>query len=50
MNRKHTLIVGQTGTGKSLTIGNELKTNFLNERYNFLGLSFSAQTTANQTQ
>jgi dynein heavy chain len=25
MNKKHTLIVGHTGTGKSITISNELK-------------------------
>jgi MoxR-like ATPase len=49
MNKKHTLIVGHTGTGKSITISNELKSNFQGEFYTFLGLSFSAQTSANQT-
>jgi len=42
MNKKHTLIVGHTGTGKSITISNELKSSFQSENYTFLGLSFSA--------
>lgn len=49
MNKKHTLIVGHTGTGKTITILNELKQSFQSETYTFLGLSFSAQTSANQT-
>jgi len=28
VNRKHIMIVGQTGTGKSIMIQNELKSNF----------------------
>jgi type II secretory ATPase GspE/PulE/Tfp pilus assembly ATPase PilB-like protein len=36
------LIVGPTGTGKSITIINELKNTFSNENYMYLGLSFSA--------
>lgn len=48
--KKHILIVGSTGTGKSITIMNELKSSFYNEEYMYMGLSFSAQTSANQTQ
>lgn len=47
---KHTLIVGPTGTGKSITVMNELKNTFMNEEWTYLGLSFSAQTTSAQTQ
>jgi dynein heavy chain len=50
MQKKHVLIVGQTGTGKSIIIQNELMNNFQSETHTFLGLSFSAQTSANQTQ
>jgi dynein heavy chain, axonemal len=50
MKDKHTLIVGPTGTGKSLTVVNELKLSFQSEAWTYLGLSFSAQTTAAQTQ
>jgi dynein heavy chain len=50
MKDKHTLIVGPTGTGKSITIVNELKLSFQSEAWTYLGLSFSAQTTAAQTQ
>lgn len=42
INKKHTLIVGSTGTGKSITIVNELKNSFSNDEYMYLGLSFSA--------
>jgi dynein heavy chain, axonemal len=50
MQKKHVLIVGETGTGKSIMIQQELKENFQNDDYMFLGLAFSAQTSANQTQ
>jgi dynein heavy chain len=43
---KHTLIVGQTGTGKSITISSELTGNFMNDDYSTLSLSFSAQTSS----
>lgn len=49
-NKKHIMIVGPTGTGKSITIVNELRNSFYNDEFMFLGLSFSAQTSANQTQ
>jgi len=39
---KHTLIVGPTGTGKSISIVQELKSHFNNENYCFLSLAFSA--------
>ncbi len=41
-NKKHTLIVGPTGTGKSITIINELKQSFYNDEFMYFGLSFSA--------
>jgi dynein heavy chain len=47
--QKHVLIVGPTGTGKSIVIVNELKQNFQNDESMYLGLAFSAQTSANQT-
>ncbi len=47
---KHPMIVGPTGTGKSISIANELKNSFDNEEYTYLAMSFSAQTSANQTQ
>jgi dynein heavy chain len=49
-NKKHIMIVGPTGTGKSIMIQTELRNSFYNEQFMFLGLSFSAQTSANQTQ
>jgi len=48
--KKHIMIVGPTGTGKSIMIQTELRNSFYNEQFMFLGLSFSAQTSANQTQ
>ena len=50
VNKTHTLVVGPTGTGKSIMIMDELNTNFQNEDRTFLSLAFSAQTSANQTQ
>ena len=50
LQKKHVLLVGSTGTGKSIIIQNELKESFQNEERTFLGLAFSAQTSANQTQ
>lgn len=46
---KHVLCVGPTGTGKSLSIGNKLMTG-MPEKYVPMLMSFSAQTSANQTQ
>lgn len=50
LNDKHPMICGPTGTGKSISISNELKNNFENQEYSYLSLAFSAQTSANQTQ
>ncbi len=47
---KHPMICGPTGTGKSISIANELKNNFDNQEYAYISMSFSAQTSANQTQ
>jgi len=41
------MIVGHTGTGKTITIKTELRQSFFSETFTFLGLSFSAQTSAN---
>ena len=49
MNKKHVLSPGPTGTGKTVNI-NELLTSELTEEYQSLPITFSAQTSANQTQ
>ena len=49
-NKKHTLLCGSTGTGKSISIINQLNDSFQNDDWTFLSLAFSAQTSANQTQ
>jgi dynein heavy chain len=48
MNNKHVLTPGPTGTGKSVNIA-ELLTYELPEEFQTLGITFSAQTSANQT-
>jgi dynein heavy chain len=48
-NGKHVLCPGPTGTGKTVNI-NELLMNELPEEYQTISLTFSAQTSANQTQ
>lgn len=48
-NKKHVLCPGNTGTGKTINI-EELLTNEMPEEYQSLVLTFSAQTSANQTQ
>merc|ERR1712054_104810 len=48
-NNKHTLMVGETGTGKTINIM-EYLTKEMDEKYIPICLSFSAQTTANMTQ
>jgi dynein heavy chain len=50
LNGKFPLFCGPTGTGKSITVVNELKKSFDNQSWMFMNLSFSAQTSANQTQ
>jgi|LauGreDrversion4_2_1035121.scaffolds.fasta_scaffold08821_3 dynein heavy chain len=49
LNNKHVLTPGPTGTGKSVNIA-ELLTYELPEEYQTLAITFSAQTSANQTQ
>ncbi len=49
MNGKHVLTPGPTGTGKSVNI-TELLTYELPEEFQTLAITFSAQTSANQTQ
>jgi len=50
LNRSHVLVLGPTGTGKTICMQTELKRNFLNGKYTYLPIILSAQTTANQTQ
>jgi len=49
-NSKHILFTGPTGTGKTISIQNELKQKFTNEDYANLTTVFSGQTQANQLQ
>jgi dynein heavy chain len=49
MNKKHVLSPGPTGTGKTVNI-NQLLSAELSEDYQTIPLTFSAQTSANQTQ
>jgi len=49
-NNNHVLFVGPTGTGKTISIANELMFGFSKEEWQNISLSFSAQTSANQTQ
>ena len=46
---KHVLCVGETGTGKTLNVGNKLM-NGMPEKFLPMFLTFSARTSANQTQ
>lgn len=48
-NRKHVLMTGPTGTGKTVNIQGHLQNN-LPEKYIPIMMCFSAQTSANQTQ
>jgi dynein heavy chain, axonemal len=50
LNGKYPLFCGPTGTGKSITVANELKRSFDNTEWTYLNMSFSAQTSSNQTQ
>lgn len=49
LSDKHPMFCGPTGTGKSISIANELKNSFDNNEYSYINLAFSAQTSANQT-
>lgn len=44
------MLVGPTGTGKSVQINNMLKAEFDNHEWTHYVLGFSAQTSANQTE
>lgn len=48
-NKKHVLMTGPTGTGKTVNILGHLQTG-LPDKYLPISLAFSAQTSANQTQ
>lgn len=41
-HNKHALIVGETGTGKSITIQSALKSEFDNQDFMYMTLAFSA--------
>jgi dynein heavy chain len=49
-NKKHILFTGPTGTGKTISIVNEININFSNDQYANLTTCFSGQTGANQLQ
>jgi len=49
-NGKHALLVGSTGTGKSLSMNQLLKKDFDNEEWAYYAIGFSAQTSANETE
>ena len=48
-NGYHVLCTGDTGTGKSVCVKKKLQSG-MPEKYNFMSLTFSARTSANQTQ
>lgn len=50
LNGKYPMFCGPTGTGKSISVANELIRSFDNPEWIYLNMSFSAQTSANQTQ
>ena len=50
LNESHALFIGPTGTGKTISIANELAFGFSKDQWSNISLAFSAQTSANQTQ
>ena len=50
LNSKHCLLVGPTGTGKSVQVNQMLRESFDNEEWAYYQLGFSAQTSSNQTE
>ena len=49
-SKKHFLVTGNTGTGKTLTILNSLNHQYETDKYTYIKLNFTAQTTAELTQ
>jgi len=49
INDHHVMIAGQTGTGKTIN-ANQLLIYGMGETYQYIPITFSAQTSANQTQ
>jgi len=49
-SKKHLLVTGNTGTGKTLTILNTLMSSYENENFTYVKMNLTAQTSANQTQ
>jgi hypothetical protein len=43
------LVGGTTGTGKTITILNELRNTYYNDKWTYCFMAFSAQTTAFKT-
>ena len=50
LNRMAFMLVGPTGTGKTVYINNHLLSGLSPDKFSVIGLGFSAQTTAQQTQ
>jgi dynein heavy chain, axonemal len=50
INNKHVLFCGPTGTGKTASVLDKLNLSFHNESWNYLHMTFSAQTSANKIQ
>ena len=49
-NRKHVLVCGPTGTGKSVYVFDTINKHMDQEKFKPMGLGFSAKTSANMTQ
>ena len=49
-SKKHLLITGNTGTGKTLTILNTLNNQYENDKFTYIKLNFTAQTSSELTQ
>jgi len=49
-SRKHLLVTGSTGTGKTLSVLSTLNNKYETDSHTYIKLNFTAQTTAEQTQ